>query len=207
MVVLLFVSFRTGRIGESEFSGAHTHQRPDQAKLVGVPPRLRDLVCVPLRRSPVQGLACVNQVVEGAHRLLHGRVPIRAMGVNQVDVLQLESLEGLVHALNDVLPRQAAAVNLPVAKSITPVKLSSGQQPNRVQNKGRDGYTYLGGDDDVVPLPAKLLDGLAHNLLGFALSVPFGAVEKVDAAVVRGLHTGICALTVDVPAVGEPAAE
>lgn len=45
-------------------------------------------------------LARVDQVVEGTHRLLHGRVPVRAM----VDVAQPEPLERHLHALEDVLP-------------------------------------------------------------------------------------------------------
>lgn len=54
--------------------------------------------------------------------------------------------------------------------------------------------TYLGGDDEVVALPAVLLDGLAHDNLRLAGGVDLGAVEKVDAAVVGGLHAGKGAL-------------
>lgn len=62
-------------------------------------------------------------MVEGAHRLLHGRVAVRAVGVDEVDILKLQPLERLVHALDDMLARQAAVVDLGLAEGITPVEL------------------------------------------------------------------------------------
>lgn len=53
---------------------------------------------------------------------------------------------------------------------------------------------YLGGDDQVVAVPAELLDGLSHDLLRLAASIGLGAVKEVDTAVVRSLHAGIGAL-------------
>lgn len=77
---------------------------------------------------------------------------------------------------------------------------------------------YLGGDDQIIPLPAILLDSLAHNcnpvnqlfitsppggvhrgdsavrgsslltLFALAIGINLGGVEEVDAAVVSGLH-------------------
>jgi hypothetical protein len=82
----------------------HTHHRPDQTQLVSVPPRLRDLIGVPFGSAPVQRLARVDQVVEGTHCLLHGRVPVRAVGIDQVDMAELQSLEAHLHALDDVFP-------------------------------------------------------------------------------------------------------
>ncbi len=66
---------------------------------------------------------------------------------------------------------------------------------------------YLCGNNQVIPLPRVLLDSLAHNTLRLAVGIHLGAVEKVDAAVVGGLHACKGALAVDVAAVREPAAQ
>lgn len=51
--------------------------------------------------------------------------------------------------------------------------------------------TCFGGYDDVVALPAELLDGAAHDSLALALGIAFGAVEKVDSDVVGGFEAGV----------------
>lgn len=53
---------------------------------------------------------------------------------------------------------------------------------------------YLGGDDQIVTVPAELLDRLAHDLLRLASSIGLGAVKEVDTAVVGSLHAGVGAL-------------
>lgn len=52
--------------------------------------------------------------------------------------------------------------------------------------------SYLCRDDDIVALPGKLLDGFAHNPLGFTTSIPFCAIEEVNSYVVGGFHAGEC---------------
>src|SRR3569833_1532152 len=99
------------------------HDGADQAEPVGVPPRQRDLVRAPLGRAPVLGLARADQVVKGPHRLLHGRVPVRPVRVDEVHVRQLQPLQGCVHGLEDVLPRQAHEVDLVVPVGPAPVDL------------------------------------------------------------------------------------
>lgn len=64
-----------------------------------------------------------------------------------------------------------------------------------------------GSNDQITPLPAKVLDRLAHNHLGLSRAVVLGIVEEVDAQVVRLLHAGKRLLVGRVPAVGHPAAE
>jgi len=54
--------------------------------------------------------------------------------------------------------------------------------------------TYLCRDDQVISVPAKVLDGLAHNDLGFSPRVGLGGVKEVHAAVVGSLHAGKGAL-------------
>jgi hypothetical protein len=51
---------------------------------------------------------------------------------------------------------------------------------------------YLGGNNQIVSLPAEFLDRLAHNALGFPAGVALRAVEEVDADVVGGFHAGEC---------------
>lgn len=193
------------------------------------PPRSHDFGGAPLRRAPVKGLVGLDEVVEGPHRLLHGGVAVGAVGVDDVDVVEAEALERVVHALDDVLPGEALVVDGVVAECGAPVELvaiSSVSRCRRFWRLEKKRAAYLGRDDQVVPLPSKLLDRLAHDDLGLALGVHLGRVEEVDAAVVRRLHAGQRALCkhassatmvsspgaggrtlVDMAAVGEPAAE
>jgi hypothetical protein len=69
------------------------------------------------------------------------------------------------------------------------------------------GRADLGGDDDVVSQPAKMLDCAAHYFLGFTACVALGAVEKVDASVVGRFEAGKGLVVADVAAVCEPAPE
>ena len=48
--------------------------------------------------------------------------------------------------------------------------------------------SYLGGNDEVVLLPAVFLDRLPEHDLGLPAGVYFGGVEEVDAGVVGDLH-------------------
>lgn len=51
---------------------------------------------------------------------------------------------------------------------------------------------YLGGDDEVVLLPAEFLDCLSENNLRLSAGVYFGGIEEVDAGIVGYLHTFKC---------------
>lgn len=97
--------------------GAH------EPEAVGVAPGLGDLVGVPHRRAPVQRLARADEVVEGAHRLLHGCLSVCPVRVDDVYVVEAEALERGVHALEDVLPGQARVVHRVVAEGRAPVEL------------------------------------------------------------------------------------
>lgn len=99
------------------------HDRPDEAKPVCHPPRRHDLVRVPFRSSPVKRLTSVDKVIEGPHGLLHGCVAVGSVGVDNINIVELKSLEGLVHSFNDVLARQTGVVDRVLAKRATPVEL------------------------------------------------------------------------------------
>ena len=93
-----------------------------------------DLVGVPFRSAPVEGFASVDEVVHGAYGFFDGRVSIRAVAVEKIDVVELEPGEGGVGAFDEVLAREAAVVDRIGAEGAAPV--------------------YLGGDDEVVAFPA-----------------------------------------------------
>lgn len=42
-------------------------------------------------------------MVEGSDCFFHGGISVWSVGVDQVDVVELEAFEGLVHAFDDVL--------------------------------------------------------------------------------------------------------
>ena len=55
------------------------------------------------------------------------------------------------------------------------------------------GFVWLDVSDlcrhnNVVPVPAEVLDGAAHDALRLAASVPFGSIEEVDASVEGGFE-------------------
>lgn len=164
--------------------------------------RLCNLVGAPLRGAPVKGLARVDDVIEGADSLLHGRLAIGAVGIDEVDVLEIEALQGGVDTLDDVLAGETVVVDFVVAKGVTPEDLRESTKCQSfctmllffLLSSSDVSISHLGGDDEVVSLPAILFDGLAHDNLALAAGIHFGAVEKVDARVVRGLHAGIGAL-------------
>ena len=117
-------------------------------ELVGVAPRGGDLVGVPFRRAPVKGLAGVDDVVEGADGFFDGGVAVRPVGVDEVDVVELQTFEAGVEALDNVFSGEAAIVDGIVAKGTAKVD--------------------LGGDDQVVTLPPALLGSdLIFSLVSF----------------------------------------
>jgi hypothetical protein len=65
----------------------------------------------------------------------------------------------------------------------------------------------LGRHNNIVAVPAKVLDRAAHYLLRLTCRVALGAVEEVDARVVRGLQAGKRVVVADVAAVCEPRTE
>lgn len=60
---------------------------------------------------------------------------------------------------------------------------------------------YLCRDDNVVSVPAEVLDGPAHNALGFTAGITLGGVEEVDACVKGGLEACEGVLVADMAAV------
>lgn len=193
------------------FAGQHVvggllHDGADEAELIGVAPGGGDLVGVPFGGAPVEGLALVDDVVEGADGLFDGGLTVRSVGVDEVYVVELKTLESGVDTLDNVLSGKALVVDGVVTKGTSPVDLTGQGFLSAVRSSACAGpcgrfagsqiiaSPYLGGDDQVIALPAVLLDSLAHDNLRLTLGVGLSAIEEVDATVVRSFHAAICAL-------------
>ena len=101
------------------------------------------------------------------------------MGLEEVDVVGLQALQGGVQRLDDVLAGQAAVV---------------GVRPGRPVHLGED-------LDRVTPDP---LEGTSEDGLGQTDGVGICRVERGDAGVERGLHARQRGLFFDLAAVGDP---
>jgi hypothetical protein len=55
--------------------------------------------------------------------------------------------------------------------------------------------------NDVVPVPAEVLDGAAHDALRLAASVAFSSVEEVDASVEGGFEASECVLVANMSSI------
>jgi hypothetical protein len=165
------------------------HQRTNHAQTVGVAPRFGDLVGVPFGGAPVEGFSGIDDVVEGADGLFNGRVPVRAVRKDEVDVVKAEALEGEIEAFDYVLAGEADVVDAVLAVGAAPVDLSNGVRWRDSTREKRFGnLTCLGGYNKVVALPAEFFNGSAHCFLTLSTRIAFGAVEKVDTDVIGSLH-------------------
>jgi len=89
------------------------HNGANKPELLGNKLRLADVVGGPLGGTPVHGLALLrDDVVHRAHCLLERRVRVAAVQVQDVDVLELETVEARLSALDDVLAGAADVVGL-----------------------------------------------------------------------------------------------
>lgn len=118
------------------------HDWSNKTKTVGVAPGGCDLGRSPLRGSPVEGLALIDNVVECSHSLFHWGLPIWSMGVDDVDIIESQSLQCLIGTLDNMLAVQPDIVDRSVSVSGSPVD--------------------LGGNNDRVALPSEVLNGSAH---------------------------------------------
>jgi len=84
------------------------------------------------------------------------------VSVQEVDVFKVQTRQRRIRALNQVLPAQSTVVHRVVTIRRTPVDLCR--------------------HDQVVALPAELLDSLSHADFTLAAGVALGAVEEIDCA-------------------------
>jgi len=62
-------------------------------------------------------------VVGGTDSLFYGSVAVGAMSVYQVNILKIETLEGCIHAFDNVFAGETTIINRVVAVSLAPVYL------------------------------------------------------------------------------------
>jgi hypothetical protein len=139
-----------------------------------------DLLAVPVRDADVARLARIDDLGEGAERLLHRDVVVVAVCLVQVDLLELQPRERGVDLLQDLLPREAAAA---------------------VRRRGID---LRREDVRVARVPGERA---AEHLLGAALAVDVRRVEEVDPDLERGLDERRRGVLLDAPSERRPGAE
>jgi hypothetical protein len=187
-------------------SSRKTYQRPDQTQPIRNPPCVGKFFGGPLTGSPVESPPTLNHVVECADNLLHGGEAVGAVSVNQVDILEAQTVQRGSHTFDHMLSRKT----------------------NRVLRAGlvrtvRSPEVDLGADDDIAALPAKLSNGFSHYDLGLTLAIALGGVEEtenllvnaqlsmqewynvLDSMIVRSFEDLERFLVVDMSSEGEPA--
>lgn len=88
-----------------------------------------------------------------------------------------------------MLSRQALVVDNIIAKRASPVQLEQlvsvvGSLPITAWTR----ETHLGGDDQIITLPAKLPDGLTHYDLRLSGRINLSTVKEVHSGIIGGLH-------------------
>ena len=161
------------------------HLRLVQVVLLRKGPCFHELVRVPFGGPPVQGLAGFQHHVHGPDRFLDGRFGVRAMAVDEVDVLQAEALQRAVDSLPELLAVQGGSFVDPVMHA----------------------EEDLGGHDVARPAPPQLAKRGSHDLFRASRLVGFGVVEEVHPLVPGGLHACGGRIDVHLPPVGHPRAE
>jgi hypothetical protein len=71
-------------------------------------PSLSDLLGRPFAGAPIESPTLVNHVIHGPHGLFNGRLNIRALTVDEINIFHIEMLEVLDHTLG--LPDYSADV-------------------------------------------------------------------------------------------------
>ena len=71
-------------------------------------PSLSDLLGRPFAGAPIESPTLVNHIIHGPHGLFNGRLNIRALTVDEINIFHIEMLEVLDHTLG--LPDYSADV-------------------------------------------------------------------------------------------------
>lgn len=129
----------------------------NQVKLVGDQVGLLELVGRPLAGTPVEGESLLDAPVECSDGLFDGNRGVRPVSIHNIDIVELESLERRLQALDDVLSAQALLVWV----------FALGTEED------------LGGDNDLLALELELAERFAHLYLGLASSICLCIVEQV----------------------------
>src|SRR5436309_3577471 len=122
----------------------------------------------------------MNQIVHSTNSFLDWRVRVRAMTEEEIEIIQLQSFEGLAAGLEDVFARQA----LVIGSVASPEDLA------------RDNYA--------LPSPPELLENVSHYNFGLPVSVGLRAVEEIDTHIVCRLLLEKKKFFADLSTVGKP---
>jgi hypothetical protein len=82
-------------------------------------------------------------VVEGTHRLLHGRVSVRSMCVYQVHILEAKTLERGIHTFKDMLSREPDVIDWVISEITTPVNLGPPVSNDSAQQASGNKGTFV----------------------------------------------------------------
>lgn len=111
----------------------------------------------PLRSAPVEGETLLDNVMHRCAGLLELSLIVRPMRKHNINIVQLESLQRVLNAFDDVLTRHESVVNT-----------------------RRCALPQLGCDDDRLTPHVEILKGLAHLGLCLAHTIDFGGVEEIN---------------------------
>ena len=139
----------------------------------------------PFAGAPVEDFALHDEVVHGAAGFEDGRGGVGAVAVVEIEVVHLETLEGVVAGLDEVFAGEAGLVGFIVFPA-------------------EEGF---GGHDVTAAAPLRLFEDVAHDEFGFAVGVGLGVVEEVHAGVVGGVEEFFGDGVADLFAEGDPGTE
>lgn len=103
-------------------------------------------------------------MVEGADDLLDGRVAVWPVCVDDINVVEAETLEREIEAFNDVFPGEAFVVDGVLGVfgvGLAPVDLYTVSIISPLMQMMQ--CADLRRNNQILPIPAKLLDRLAHD--------------------------------------------
>src|SRR5438094_9732260 len=98
----------------------------------------------------------MNHIVHSTNSFFEWRVRVRAMTEEEIEIIQLQSFEGLAAGLGDVFARQALVV----------WSVASPED--------------LAGDNYALPSPPELLENVPHYNFGLPVSVGLRTVEEIE---------------------------
>jgi hypothetical protein len=73
--------------------------------------------------SPVEGLSCLNKIIERSDDFLHRTSAIRSMRIDDIYIVQLQTFEGEFRSLDDAFSGETEVVDDSFAVGLAPVDL------------------------------------------------------------------------------------
>jgi hypothetical protein len=146
----------------------------------------------PFRGSPVECFTRVDDMGESPDNFLHGSRLIRSMSHDNINIVQLQPFQRIIHSLQQMFPTQPNLV-----WRITLTLIQENQRTYSAPEK-------FSGDDKIFSFPFKCFNCFSHGNFTFSVSVDFCAIEKVDSVFPGFVHTFQSEFFTDLAAVGDP---